>query len=168
MSSSAKPRKLPSQETGGPQWAGDTGTLGCAPFSLRVRSLLRESDYRETKYDSSALGEILDLKKMIRSPTPSRIWHSEFAKFFKKKKKSASGLCCSTQDLWGSRGTFCCGTQAALQLRRVGSVAAELGLSCFMACGVLVPPPGIKPATPAFQGRFLTVGPPGKSPVLSF
>lgn len=87
MSSSAKPRKLPSQETGGPQWAGDTGTLGCAPFSLRVRSLLRESDYRETKYDSSALGEILDLKKMIRSPTPSRIWHLEFAKFLKRKKK---------------------------------------------------------------------------------
>lgn len=48
--------------------------------------MLRESDYRETKYDSRALGEILDLKKMIRSPTPSRIWHSEVAKFLKKKR----------------------------------------------------------------------------------
>ena len=89
LSGSAKPGKL-AQETGGPGWAGDTGTLGCAPFSLRARPLFRGSDYRETKYDSRVLGEILDLKKMIRNPTPSRIWHSEFAKsfffFFKKSK----------------------------------------------------------------------------------
>lgn len=74
------------QETGGPKWAGATGILGGAPFSLRARLLFRESDCRETKDDSRALGEILDLKKMIRNPTPSRIWHSEFAKSLKKKK----------------------------------------------------------------------------------
>ena len=32
-----------------------------------------------------------------------------------------------------------------------------------MACGILVPQPGIKPASPALEGRFLTTGPPGKS-----
>ena len=33
-----------------------------------------------------------------------------------------------------------------------------------MACGILVPQPGIKPAAPAWQGGFLTTGPPGKPP----
>ena len=28
---------------------------------------------------------------------------------------------------------------------------------------ILVPQPGIKPVSPALQGRFLTSGPPGKS-----
>ena len=40
-------------------------------------------------------------------------------------------------------------------------------LSCPVACGILVPQPGIKPMSPALQGRFLTTGPPGKSPLLS-
>ena len=30
-------------------------------------------------------------------------------------------------------------------------------------CGILVPWPGIKPTSPALEGRFLTTGPPGKS-----
>ena len=37
-------------------------------------------------------------------------------------------------------------------------------LSCSIACGILVPQPGIKPSSPALQDRFLTSGPPGKSP----
>ena len=32
-----------------------------------------------------------------------------------------------------------------------------------MVCGILAPQPGIQPASPAFQGRFLTIGSPGKS-----
>ena len=32
-----------------------------------------------------------------------------------------------------------------------------------MACGLLVPWPGIEPTSPGLQGRFLTTGPPGKS-----
>ena len=36
-------------------------------------------------------------------------------------------------------------------------------LSFSVACGILVPQPGIKPAFPALQGRFLTTGPPAKS-----
>ena len=31
-----------------------------------------------------------------------------------------------------------------------------------MACGILVPQPGIEPVTPALQGGFLTTGPPEK------
>ena len=41
-------------------------------------------------------------------------------------------------------------------------------LSCPMECGVLVPRPGIEPASPALAGRFLTAGPPGKSLFWSF
>ena len=35
------------------------------------------------------------------------------------------------------------------------------GLNCSAACGILVPPPGIEPESPALQGGFLTTGPPG-------
>ena len=49
-----------------------------------------------------------------------------------------------------------------------GSVIAVSGLICPMACGVLVPWPGIEPTFPALEGRFVTTGPPGKSsPFLS-
>ena len=36
------------------------------------------------------------------------------------------------------------------------------GLSCSASCGILVPILGIEPTFPAFQGGFLTTGPPGK------
>ena len=44
-------------------------------------------------------------------------------------------------------------------------VAAHGLSSCsmWMACEILVPCPGIKPASPALQGRFLTIGPPERS-----
>ena len=35
---------------------------------------------------------------------------------------------------------------------------------CPAACGTWVPQPGIKPASPALQGGFLTIGPAGRSP----
>ena len=35
--------------------------------------------------------------------------------------------------------------------------------SCPVACGILVPRPGIEPTSPALEGRFLITGPPGKS-----
>ena len=53
-----------------------------------------------------------------------------------------------------------CGTQAP---EHVGSVVAACGLSCPTACGILVPQPGIEPASRALEGGFLTTGPPGKS-----
>ena len=34
------------------------------------------------------------------------------------------------------------------------------------ACGILAPPPGIKPTSPALEGKVITSGPSGKS--LSF
>ena len=42
-------------------------------------------------------------------------------------------------------------------------LVAARGLSCPVACGILVPWPGIEPTSPALEGRFLTTGPPGKS-----
>ena len=44
----------------------------------------------------------------------------------------------------------------------------EWGLSCPMACGLLVPRPEMEYMSPALQGRFSTIGPPGKSLVLFF
>ena len=43
------------------------------------------------------------------------------------------------------------------------SVVVAHGLSCPKACGILTPRPGIEPEFPAFEGEFLTTGPPGKS-----
>ena len=42
------------------------------------------------------------------------------------------------------------------------------GLSYYMPCCILVPQPGIELMAPALQGRFLTIGPPGKSRVMYF
>ena len=48
------------------------------------------------------------------------------------------------------------------------SVFALCRLGCPVACGILVPQPGIEPASPASENRFLTAGPPGKSHVRGF
>ena len=48
------------------------------------------------------------------------------------------------------------------------SVVVAHGFSCPAACEILVPWPEIEPAPPALQGRFLTTGPPGKSPSTCF
>ena len=42
------------------------------------------------------------------------------------------------------------------------SVVALHGFNYSMACGILVPRPGIEPVYPALQGGILTAGPPGK------
>ena len=46
----------------------------------------------------------------------------------------------------------------------MGSLVVEHGLSCPTACEILTPRQGLEPASPALEGRFLTTGPPGKSP----
>ena len=43
------------------------------------------------------------------------------------------------------------------------SLVAVHGLSYPLACGIFVPWPGIEPASPPLEGRFLTTGVPGKS-----
>ena len=54
------------------------------------------------------------------------------------------------------------------QFGLAGSPAAARGLSCSEACGILVPPPGIEPPSPALQHGLLTTGPPGKSLMAKF
>ena len=53
-------------------------------------------------------------------------------------------------------------------LRRASSVVVARGLSCPMACGILVPRAGIEPTSPALEGRFFTNGLPEKSPAWPF
>ena len=59
-----------------------------------------------------------------------------------------SDLSCGMQDLhcvrWG------------LSLQWTDSLIVVQGLNCSTAWGILVPWPGIEPASPALQGRFLT------------
>ena len=43
-------------------------------------------------------------------------------------------------------------------------LAAACGLSCSTARGILASPPEIEPSSSTLQGRFLTIGAPGKSP----
>ena len=65
------------------------------------------------------------------------------------------------------KGSVVCGKRA-LYVRRTGLVVVARGLSCPKACGILVSRPGIEPAPPALEGRFLTTGPPGKSRCCSY
>ena len=52
----------------------------------------------------------------------------------------------------------------AYRLSRCGTRAQLLhGMWDLIAGGILVPPLGIEPASPALQEGFLTTGPPGKS-----
>ena len=48
-------------------------------------------------------------------------------------------------------------------LKHVASVVTAHGLSCSLACGILVPEPGFELMSFALQGGFLTTGPPGGS-----
>ena len=72
-----------------------------------------------------------------------------------------SGLSCGMQNLLESCEIFCwgactlssCGMQA---LEHTGSVVALRRLSCFTACGILVPQPGMKPTSPCIAGRILS------------
>ena len=57
---------------------------------------------------------------------------------------------------------FSCGR--ALAPECLGSAVAARQLSCPEACGILVPQPWIKLVSSPLEGRFLTTGPPGKSP----
>ena len=52
-----------------------------------------------------------------------------------------------------------CRARASLWVWPQGSAVAASGLSCCKARGILVPQPGIKPVSPALQGRLLTTGP---------
>ena len=63
---------------------------------------------------------------------------------------------------WAShRGGFsCCGARA---LACVGLSSCGTMLNCPLACGILVPGPGIKLVSLALASRVLTTGPPGKS-----
>ena len=53
-------------------------------------------------------------------------------------------------------------------MRCVASLVAGMVLSCPTACGILVPPSGIKPSPPALEGRLPTTGPSGKFSFLNF
>ena len=56
---------------------------------------------------------------------------------------------------------LCCSARAFSSCSKWGySLGVARGLNCSSACGILVPQPGTKPASPALEGRFLTTGPP--------
>ena len=56
-----------------------------------------------------------------------------------------------------AHGHSSCGVRA---LEHSALVVAVPGLSCSVACEILVPLPGIEPRSPALQGGFLSTGPP--------
>ena len=51
-----------------------------------------------------------------------------------------------------------------LSLQCVGSLIVVCELICRASCEISVPPTGMEPMSPALQGGFLTILPPGKSP----
>ena len=69
---------------------------------------------------------------------------------------AALSLSCDVRDLGCGRHALHCGVQASLLVAQ--------RLSCPAARGILIPQPRIEPMSPALEDRFLTTGPPGKSP----
>ena len=81
-----------------------------------------------------------------------------FFKIFEYLKSFVCG--CIGSQLWHTGYRAC-------RLSSFGAGALQLwmhGLSYSTACGILVPPLGIKPQSPTLEGRFLTTGPPGRYP----
>ena len=68
------------------------------------------------------------------------------------------GFGCSTWDLHCIVGD--------LSFWGTDSLVVAYGLSCSVACRILVPQPGIKPECPVLHGGFLTTRPPGECPNL--
>ena len=75
---------------------------------------------------------------------------------------AALGLSCSMQDLL-LRCTD--SLVVAHRLQSTGSAVAVHGLRSSESSGLLVSQPGFIPTSPAIQGRLLTTGTPGKSPL---
>ena len=59
--------------------------------------------------------------------------------------------------------TAVCELLSSYMVHRLQSVWLSNSRLCPMACGILVPQPGIKPPCAALEGRFLNIGSPGKS-----
>ena len=55
-----------------------------------------------------------------------------------------------------------------ISLLHTGSAVVVCRISCPTACGILVPGPRVEPAPLVLQSKFLTTGPPEKSPHHSF
>ena len=75
---------------------------------------------------------------------------------------STQALHCDTRaslELWYT-GFRACGL---FGLQHTDSLGEALGLSCSVACGILVTRPGIEPMSPALEVRFLATEPPGMS-----
>ena len=70
---------------------------------------------------------------------------------------------CLFWSLWNG-GIFHCGAWTLVVSWMWTSVVLALKLNHLVACRILVPWPGIKPASPALQGRYLPTGPSGKPP----
>ena len=71
-----------------------------------------------------------------------------------------SGVSCGMPGLFSSHGV-----QAP---EHAGSLVVAHRLSFPAVCGILVPQPGIIPTSLVLEGSLLTIGPPGKSHLLSF
>ena len=78
----------------------------------------------------------------------------------------ACGFSLCSCGVWapGHVGSVVCSMQA-LSLRRARPVVVAHRLSCPVACGILVPRPGIKPTSLSLEGGLFTTGLPGKSQV---
>ena len=59
---------------------------------------------------------------------------------------------------WVVTGVLTISLVGALALEQLGSVVAAPGLSCPLAWGILVAPPGIESMSPTLEGGYLTTG----------
>ena len=71
-------------------------------------------------------------------------------------------LCIYFNAVWGFFFKYLFGCSRS-SLQHAGFLVGLLQLRSPMACGILGPWLGIEPTSPAFEGRFLTIGPPRKS-----
>ena len=103
-------------------------------------------------------GTLKTLKSLVQhhSSKASILWHSAFFVVqLSHPYMTTRSYTVLLGEVEGALG-LCCGKQSSL--------VAACRLNCPLACGVLVPRPGIEPEFPALEGEFLTTGSPEKPP----
>ena len=94
-------------------------------------------DTSSPKVHSLHSGSLCECAQTYKNLYPSLVYHTEY---FHCPQKALSTACSS-----------------------LTNPPATPAAPHFAARGILVPEPGIKPASPALEHRFLIIGPPGKS-----
>lgn len=130
--------------------------LGSLPWCLAPLACPRRAAWVNSQHGSSLL-PVQVIGKQGRGHGASR------AQYYMSSSVTAATFHRNRMSLWSPACTKGRRIRLHLFLRLSLTYLFRLHL---VACGILIPPPGIEPSPPALEGQVSTTGSPGKSPRL--